>query len=384
MSTAISLSQKGYSVCVLNSDAIPSPLAASTDISKIVRMEYGSDEEYMDMGNQAIQGWKEWNQLLQETVYHETGFLLAARQSFASGQQAFEASSYENLLKKGFQPERLEGSAIPQRFPEFAPEVYRDGFFHATAGYAESARTVLLLAAYARRAGIRIEEGQTVSRIMSRSGRVEAVSTREGNRFAAGHVVICAGNFTPYILPELSPYMQITGHPVFHLKPERAALFSSPHFPVFGADISNTGWYGFPLHPREQVVKIARHSQGIPIHPEKDARRIRQAEEESLKKFLRVSFPSLADAPIVYRRLCCYTDTLDGHFWIDRHPELEGLTVGSGGSGHGFKMGPIIGDMIAAVAEGGMHQWSDRYRWRALSPETVGEEEARYIDSDVQ
>ena len=74
-----------------------------------------------------------------------------------------------------------------------------------------------------------------------------------------------------------------------------------------------------------------------------------------------------------------YTDTLDGHFWIDRHPEIKGLTVGSGGSGHGFKMGPVVGEMIATVAEGGQHKWSDRYQWRELSKDTIQREEARFL-----
>ena len=67
------------------------------------------------------------------------------------------------------------------------------------------------------------------------------------------------------------------------------------------------------------------------------------------------------------------------HFWIDNHPEIKGLSVSSGGSGHGFKMGPILGEMTADVAEGKTHQFSKRYRWRNLTSFTKHAEEARFI-----
>ena len=92
-----------------------------------------------------------------------------------------------------------------------------------------------------------------------------------------------------------------------------------------------------------------------------------------------MAFPTLADAPLVYTRRCLYTDTLDGHFWIDQHPEIKGLSVSSGGSGHGMKMAPILGEMTADIAEGKTHQFSKRYRWRHLTAETVQVEEARFV-----
>jgi len=70
---------------------------------------------------------------------------------------------------------------------------------------------------------------------------------------------------------------------------------------------------------------------------------------------------------------------MDGHFWIDRHPEIRGLSVSSGGSGHGMKMGPVIGEMTADVAEGKKHQYSDRYDWRHIAAGDIQKEEARYI-----
>ena len=76
---------------------------------------------------------------------------------------------------------------------------------------------------------------------------------------------------------------------------------------------------------------------------------------------------SVADAPIAETRLCLYTDTTDGDFLIDRHPDVEGLVVATGGSGHGFKFAPVIGELVAETVSSGPRH--DRFRWRRTSVE---------------
>ena len=378
ITTAIELRKRGHEVAVLNPDQIPHPLAASTDISKIVRMEYGTDREYMDMAAACMPVWRDWNDFFGETLFHEVGFVLLSAASLDDPSGGFEAASYRSLLEKGFRPERMDPMQIAGRFPAFDTSAYADGFYHAVGGFAESGRVVEALTGYARQLGVSVFERQTAEKLVVVNSRLRAVETREGERFETGHAVVCAGNHTPYLVPDLMPVMKVTGHPVFHLKPSRPELFAHPGFAVFAADISNTGWYGFSLHPKAGVVKIANHGEGLELHPDRDERVVYPSDEAHLRRFLRASIPALADDPIVYTRRCCYTDTLDGHFWIDNHPEIGGLTIGSGGSGHGFKMGPVIGDMIATTAEGGVHGWSERYRWRELKTGVAQQEEARF------
>ena len=91
-------------------------------------------------------------------------------------------------------------------------------------------------------------------------------------------------------------------------------------------------------------------------------------EHESLRKFLSYTFPALADAPIVYSRICMYCDTHDGHFWIARDPERQGLVIAAGDCGHGFKFAPVLGKMIADAVEGKLNPILQKFRWR---PEMV-------------
>jgi len=377
LTAAIELARRQYSVCVVNPDKIPHPLAASTDISKVVRAEYGTDEHYMDMALDSIEGWRAWNEVFERPLFHEVGFLVLTTDPLEHDFESFAGASYVNLLKRGFHPDRLNPQLIAAMFPAFNSEVFKDGFFNPVGGYVESGRVLVELASHAQDLGVTLLQGQTVVELLQNGNRIQGVRTHTGLRIEAGHHILAAGAFAPYLLPELQESLVVTGHPVFHLQPALPALYMPPDFPVFAADIQHTGWYGFPYHPLQQVVKVANHGIGIPMHPGNDPREVPPAALEHLQTFLRISIPSLADATLTESRLCCYADTPDGHFWIDHHPELQGLSVATGGSGHAFKMAPVLGELIADVAESKENIRAERFAWRAFDVETVHEEEAR-------
>lgn len=379
ITAAVELAQRKYNVGLINPDTIPHHMAASTDVTKAVRMEYGSDKEYFKMVEMAIEKWHSWNDFFNEKLYHEVGFLMLCKDRIESEKHTFEKHSYQNLLEAGYTPDRLDAKGIGERFPAVNTGEYVDANFNSKAGYADSALTVQKLADYARSLGVVIHEGQTATSFEVNEGRLTAVKTKEGETFQCGHALVAAGAHTPILLPELQPYMKSTGHPVFWLRPKNPTNFIPPRFSVFTADISNSGWYGFPFLEKQGIVKIAKHSNGTPVHPENDDRQITDAEVADMRSFVKMTFPELADAPLVYSRRCLYIDTLDGHFWIDNHPDIKGLSVSTGGSGHGLKMAPLLGAMAADVIEGKSHMFSERYRWRHLSSDTSQIEEARYV-----
>ena len=177
---------------------------------------------------------------------------------------------------------------------------------------------------------------------------------------AADAVVMAVGAWTPYLLPFTRVFFRASGQSVFHLKPAQPELFAPKRFPIFGADISTTGFYGFPLN-RDGVVKVANHGLGRQMSPDSPERLVTNQEENKLREFLADSFPSLADAPIVFTRVCFYCDTNDGDFWIAPDPERAGLTIAAGDCGHGFKFAPVLGGIIADAVEGKVHP---KFRWR--------------------
>ena len=67
----------------------------------------------------------------------------------------------------------------------------------------------------------------------------------------------------------------------------------------------------------------------------------------SARAYLRTRFPALADAPLVESRVCQYENSTDHNFILDRHPDAGNVWIVGGGSGHGFKHGPVMGEMVA-------------------------------------
>src|SRR6266699_1082876 len=126
ITSALELKARGYHGAVLDPGPLPHPLAASTDISKVVRMEYGSDEGYMALVEQAYQGWLHWNEELGETLFHDVGLTILTRAPMSPGK--FEYESYHLLRKRGHEPERLTAVSISRRFPAWKPGAFVDGF----------------------------------------------------------------------------------------------------------------------------------------------------------------------------------------------------------------------------------------------------------------
>jgi glycine/D-amino acid oxidase-like deaminating enzyme len=225
--------------------------------------------------------------------------------------------------------------------------------------------------------GIELREGVRFSRLDESDDHVNGIVIRDGQRVAGDFVVMAVGAWTPHLLPFTKKFFRTTGQPVFHLKPEKPDLFAAERFPVFGADITTTGYYGFPLN-RDDLVKIANHGPGREMSPESPKRCLTAEDERKLREFLASTFPSLADAPIVYSRICMYCDTHDGHFWIARDPDRKGLVIAAGDCGHGFKFAPVLGAIIADAVEEKPNPILQKFRWRPEVRAGSGRDVARF------
>ena len=374
VTTAIELRKRGQEVVLVDPGPLPHPLAASTDISKAVRAAYGADEEYTELAERSIERWRKWNQQFGTHLYHEVGVMFVRRQEMKPGD--FEHESFKTLEKRGHKVERMNAPQLWKRFPAWNPELYRDGVLEIEAGYAESGRAVAMLIQRAKSAGVKLCEGATFSQLNERDNRVSGIALNDGQQIAGDFVVMAVGAWTPYVLPFTKKFFHATGQPVFHLKPSKPELFAPQRFPVFGADITTTGYYGFPIN-RDGVLKIANHGTGREMSPDSPERVVTSDDENNLRKFLASTFPSLTDAPIVDTRVCMYCDTHDGHFWIARDPEREGLVVAAGDSGHGFKFAPALGEIIADAVEGKDNPLLDKFRWRPEVGAGTGTDVAR-------
>lgn len=372
VTAALELRKRGHRVSLFDPGPLPHPHASSTDISKVLRLDYGSDEFYMRTMEAAFQGWHDWNARWDRHIFHQTGFLALARAPMVPG--GFEYHSYHLARQRGHPLQRLDSAQLKARFPAWDAAQYPDGYFNPHAGWAASGQVVSALLREAQAAGVALHEGVSFQNLLQSDSRVTGILTTTGQPHLADYVVIAAGAWTPLLLPHLADLLRPTAHPILLFRPPEPSKYRPPHFLVWAADIANTGWYGFPAQD-DGTLKIAHHGAGWRLDPNAP-RTLPPGVEDSFRAFLRSSLPGLADAPLVGSRLCFYCDTWDGDFWIDHDPQHPGLIIATGGSGHAFKFAPLLGSITANVLEGKPDPYAHRFAWRPLG--RLSAEQARF------
>ena len=283
VTAAIELKKRGHNVALVDPGPLPHPLAASTDISKAARRAYGADEDYTALADCSIKLWRKWNEEFGAELYHEVGVMFVRQREMKPGD--FEYESFKMLKKRRHKIVRMNSTRFWKRFPAWNSELYRDGVLELEAGYAESGRVVATLIGRAKSLGIELRDGVRFSQLDEGDDRVNGIVISDGRRLAGDFVVMAVGAWTPYLLPFTKNFLCANGQPVFHLKPREPELFAPERFPVFGADITTTGYYGFPIN-RDGVVKIANHGPGREMSPESPERAVTLEDEKNLREYL--------------------------------------------------------------------------------------------------
>src|SRR5215472_16130275 len=357
LTAALELVSRGAEVRVVDPGPIPHPLAESTDISKVIRADYGSDELYSVLMERALERWRDWNRTIVPGLFHECGVLFVTRETMQPS--GFEYESYRLLRARGHRLERMTSDELRRRFPSWSGADV-GGYYNHSGGWAAGGAVVSALANRARAAGVTVHEGVQIVAEELEAGRARALRTQRGERLEADVFVFTVGCWAAGLLRDLRHCFRATGHPVLHFVPADLGAFDEDRFPVFGADISRTGVYGFPAIGG--VVKVASHGPGRLVDPSSPSERtVTACEEGDIRATLREALPALGAARCASSRTCVYCDTHDGDLWIAPDPERPNRIVASGGSGHAFKFAPILGAIIADACEGVV---VPRFRWR--------------------
>ncbi|KAI8823720.1 FAD dependent oxidoreductase [Fimicolochytrium jonesii] len=397
LNAAIALRQRQHTVIVFDRLPIPAEDGSSNDINRIVRMDYGAKGLEQGLAEKAILKWREWNDDATKVLpdddrplFDECGIILACQDKVLG---PYERGCVEFLSSIGHGPllQELSASELGDKFPAFAEatsnSVMQSAYYNKLGGMVNANKAMVYLKAKADAMGVEFftgeDHGSVADFISNADGRVAGLTTRDGVHHYADAVLVAAGAWSASIVPELASLVVASGQPVIYVSvPENLREeFSSKNFPVWTADITKTGIYGFPV--QEGVLKFACHSLGFtnptpapwssdpstlisipsPVGtPLGDT--IPAPKYKEMLSFLRTLFPSLADAPVARARLCWYTNTFDERFVISAVPHREGLYVATGGSGHGFKFAPVIGDVIADVVSGIESEVAKGFAWR--------------------
>ena len=228
--------------------------------------------------------------------------------------------------------------------PGFAVDDAAAIAYEPYSGHADASGTAYAYATRARAEGVTIRL-QTPAEAIERGGRVVAVRTAGGERIATGIAVVATGPWTArFLAPHgIDVPMIATRHEVLHF---RRPLDLVPHHPG-GADIANRIYFR-PEGQDLTLVGNGNHSDVVD-DPEVYAQRASPAFIQDVWQRLARRIPPIADAELATGYAGLYTNTPDSHPVMDRIDGVDGLYLCSGFSGHGFKLSPMVGVLMAEL-----------------------------------
>uniref|UniRef100_A0A8C5LFT7 Peroxisomal sarcosine oxidase n=1 Tax=Jaculus jaculus TaxID=51337 RepID=A0A8C5LFT7_JACJA len=341
--TAYHLAKHGKRVLLLEQFLLPHSRGSSHGQSRIIRKAY-SDDFYTKMMHECYQTWA---QLERETGTQlhsrQTGFLLIGMKENPS-LKTIQAS----LSRQGVEYQYLSSEKLNQHFPHFRFTAGEVGLLDKTGGVLYADKALRALQHVICQLGGRVCDGEKVVEI--RPGLPVVVKTISKS-YQANSVVITAGPWTNKLLRPLGIELplQTLGINVCYWREKFPGSYSaSKAFPCFLVfDMAPHHIYGLPAGEYPGLVKVGYH-YGSSVDPEErdcptgfsDIRDI-----ELLRNFVREHLPGLKPEPDIMER-CMYTNTPDEHFILDRHPKYDNIVIGAGFSGHGFKLGPVVGKIL--------------------------------------
>ncbi len=343
--TAHSLAATGRKVVLIDAYGPGGSRASSGGESRVIRMAYGDAVLYTRFAKRSLGLWKAFFEATGERLFHETGVLWMARDD-----DPMAKASLVVLQKEGVAHERLTRTRLEERYRQidFGPISW--AIWEPESGVLMARRAVQAVVADARRLGV--EYRQAKVRPPEGKGRLERITTEAGAAVRAGSFVFACGPWLGKVVPAvLGNRIFPTRQEVYYFGPPSGdPRFAPPVMPVWIDDIAQ--WYGLP-DLESKGFKVAAHSVGGPFDPDSGERRVSAEGVTAARRFLAHRFPALNAAPLVASEVCQYENTSNGDFLIDRHPDFENVWLVGGGSGHGFKHGPAVGEYVAArVADG--------------------------------
>ena len=338
--TARALRSKGHSVTLIEAHGAGNSRSSSGDESRIMRMGYGADGLYTRWAARSLQLWKALFQATGQPLFVNTGVLWLCSELDRYTQELLRMLATESIAC-----EELSRTEISARFPKMNVDYISFAILEPESGVLLARRAVQTVLEHAVREGVRYVL-DAVAPPESQNRKLESVPTTRGEAVSGGTFVFCCGAWLPQLFPELlGNRIFPTRQEVFYFgTPPGAREFRPPQMPVWLHHQENM--YGLP-DIENRGIKVASDRHGYPFDPETGNRRVSQAGEEEVRAYLCRRFRSLRNVPLLESRVCQYENTSNGDFLIDRHPEIENVWLVGGGSGHGFKHGPALGEYVA-------------------------------------
>jgi sarcosine oxidase len=346
--TAHHLANAGARVTLVDAYGPGNSRSSSGDESRILRCGYGSAEIYSRFAMRSRELWCELDERERSALplWHPCGVLW-----LAPAGDPYATETLVTLQRGKYPVEVPDRAAVESRYPHLRTDGVPLLMFEPKGGVIMARRSVQALAAELARRGVAVRAGRARKPVAP--GRVTSIGLTDGTELRGERFVFACGAWLPAVFPDLlGPRITPTRQVVLYFgSPAGDDRFGAGRTPAL-IDFAS-GLYAVPSL-ENRGVKVGIDTPGPRFDPDTGERTVDPESIAWARDWLARRLPALADAPVVESRVCQYENTASGDFVIDRHPDHDNLWIAGGGSGHGFKHGPAVGEYLARLISTGM------------------------------
>lgn len=312
-----------------------------------MRGAYGPNQPYTQLAARALELWKENEAQWKQKFFYPIGVLW-----MVEGDGEFEGGSLPVLKDAGIPFEQIDGKDLARRWKQINFESVEWAIYEPQSGYLLArASAQAVVDHFIAEAGVYRQAAVSPDGLEERISKWDGkgLPLSNGTTLMADRYVFACGPWLGKLFPKtVGPHFVSTKQDVFFFgTPAGNDSYDEANLPVW-ADHSDHFMYGIPGN-QNRGFKLADDTRGPAFDPTSGQRLVDNDRLAAARRYLAHRFPGMKDAPVIETRVCQYENTSDHNFIIDRHPANANVWIVGGGSGHGFKHGPALGEMVARL-----------------------------------
>ena len=342
--TALSLLRRGAKVTLVDAWGRGNSRPSSGGETRVIRGTYGPNQPYSKMAARAMQLWRENEKRWNRKLLFPIGVLWMA----AEKDDPFERGSIPALKESGIAFEELSVAEIAARWPQINLEGVSWGIHEPQSGFLTARLACQAVFEAFLAEGGEYRQGEVLAQELDGTNW-NVVSLAGGSKLRADTYVFACGPWLGKLFPQtIGQRIRVTRQEVFFFgTPAGDEQYTDKRTPVWG-DHREHFMYGIPGN-QWRGFKVADDTRGPEFEPTSGERTVSAESLKRVREYVGFRFPGLKDAPLLESRVCQYEESPDEDFIIDQHPSREDVWIVGGGSGHGFKHGPALGEMVAGL-----------------------------------
>ena len=352
--TALYLLRAGARITLVDAWGPGNSRSSSGGETRVIRGAYGPDQPYTKLAARALELWKENQAQWKRKFFFPIGVLW-----MVEGSGEFERGSLPLLKEAGIPFEQLSTGEMVRRWPQISFDKVAWGIYEPESGYLLARASAQAVVEYFIAEGGEYRQAVVARPKLDSSkependnwlvDRKKGLPLTDGSKLVADKYIFACGPWLGKLFPQtIGPHFVATKQDVFFFGPPAGdSRYDESSLPVW-ADHSGHFMYGIPGN-EGRGFKMADDTRGPQFDPTNGERLVSQNRLAEARRYLAYRFPGMKNAPLVETRVCQYEDTTDRNFIIDRHPRNANVWIVGGGSGHGFKHGPALGEMVAQL-----------------------------------